>query len=228
MDLSRFARNPFLDDEISRDEIVAFTADALPRIESQNSAGTYAGVIADLAPLFDALGGKLANESAAAGIRQARTQVTQERRGELIASIGKLEAIAHVELSRGSAEYIEVFPSGLSVFHEANLDELNDLVAGLLQRAARFEDRLGAARLAGVESARVAYAQVRGAQTSQKAAVGAVGDQRREADAALRDALFHALLAVADANRGRPERVKLFFSQNLLEERVNAPKPPTA
>ncbi len=219
MDLDRFARNPFLDTDISRDEIVAFTADALPRLAAQDAGGTYAEVIALVAPLFEALGGQLANESAAAGIRQARTRVTGERRRELQEALSKLEALTHVELSRGSADYVEVFPAGLSVFHDANLDGLNDLVAGLLQRAARFDGQLWAARLAAVESARAAYAQVRGAQTSQKAAAGAAGDERRTADAALRDALFHALLAVADANRGKPERVRLFFSQTLLEER---------
>lgn len=221
--LTRYADNPFLDKEISQDELVAFTADCLPRLSADNPGGVYTAAVASLSALFDTLGGRITDETAVAGIRRARTQAATARRQALQKALSSLEALAHSRLSRGSAEYGEVFPDGLKEFDAATLDQLNGRVEALLERAATAAARLGQADLDAVEAARVAFATVRGEQLQKKAGFGAAAEGRRAADAALRDQLFHALLLVVDQHRGDPAAVSRYFTQSLLENPQRQP-----
>ncbi len=218
LDLDRYLRNPFDSDRISRDELVAYTADHLGKFATRNEGGAFDAEVTATAALFEALEGRLADETTAGAIRQARTAATGAKRDAIHDALSQLEGLVHARFPRGGADYIEIFPGGLEDLRKASLDGLNAKLVSLVARLRARAEVIGAADVERFATLQAEWAALRGEQVSRKGATADAAGDRRDAAAALRDQLFDNLLAIARVEKGKPEALRLYLTQGLLED----------
>lgn len=226
MDLNRYLRNPFDDEKISIDELIAFTADHLGKLTGQNPGGAFDAAITATDALFTALSGTISAEDAAAAIRQARTAATAAKREAIHEKLSQIEGLIHARYPRGSVTYVELLPGGLQEFRDAGLDGLNAKLVSLLARLEPHKASIGAADVAALAALQGEWATLRGEQVTKKGASTDAAAGRRAAADALRVQLFDNLLAIARHEKGQPENLSLYMRQSLLEDDATAQAPP--
>jgi hypothetical protein len=226
LDLNRYLRNPFDDERISIDELVAFTADHLGKLTGQNPGGLFNDAITATDALFTTLSGSVSSEATAGAIRQARTSATGAKRDAILEKLSQLEGLIHARFPRGSATYVELLPAGLGEFRNAGLDGFNTKLVSLLARLAPYAATIGAADVAALTTLQGEWATLRGEQLTKKGASTDAAATRREAADALRGQLFDNLLVIARLENGHPENIGLYMQQSLLEDDTPAPEPP--
>jgi hypothetical protein len=225
--IARYFENTFADREISDNEIRAFAEDALSRIVAGNVAGIYNTTIAELDTALPGFSGKVATEATAAAIRKARTAATNALMDEIKGKWTRREGRIKDAFGVGSETYLEFYPNGVSEYRDATMTTMGDLLDHYAKAAAAHVAELDQAFADEWSAYETRWATVRGEQVKRKGAVSGAATQSGDARTALELALQRAVLTVALANIGQPERAAQFFNQSLLENPASPAQPVT-
>jgi hypothetical protein len=226
----RFFINPFDDDEISFDELSAYTTDHLGRMIAQNNGAQFNARINATTVAFTTLESCADDDGVKLGLRKARIHIKDTFRANLPKQIGYIEAaIVSFFKDQSPDVLLECFPEGITVFSQCRDDavnnHLNQLVTALSARTTPNgpmpNPALGDA--GGLLSTWIAIYSASETSSSNKAATEV---EKRAARKSLQHELFLNLLFLAALFPGQPEKAEDFMRQSLLENPATPPTEP--
>ena len=224
-DLHIWPTNPFDDPHISMAELLAFTSDHLERMLANPLPALAARVIATQTAL-GGVSGAFTDDESTLGLRKARKKAKDDYRKALLPRVGAIAIKVQAQFGEGSAEFVECFPHGRSVFSACSDDEvvnnLDVLIAGVTAHtpplAAQIETDATAIKT-GWTAVFTPSESAGGAKTTTQAA-------KHAARYALQLELFKNLLALATLYPRQPEQLELYMQQTLLQPHTQSPATP--
>ena len=231
--LFRLFQNPFLDEEVSHDELLNCATDTLQRLIAGNPGALFNTVITRLTAALLLLENKSTDNTVKLGLRKAAKQAKSSYREVLPTQIGKIYAkvIGHYGLE--APELHTVFPEGRDVFNQCKDDRVHEklqaVITGLTPLAGVMGPP-GAVALGdagGLLSTWIALYAASEETTGVKTTTEAQKRSARGTVAgAMQEALFtvglHAIneantMGVAMSATRAQEKLALYFRQDLLE-----------
>lgn len=133
------------------------------------------------------------------------------------------EALVRSRFPKGSPNYIQFFPQGLSVFYNTKKGDRVDLLDNLILRFTAFAaDFPGAA--AQVTTLKSDYLASLATQADAKGSVRGGRGQRSLSREALAALMHEAWLIIATTNRGNPDVIGTFFNVSIFDKGTNPDK----
>jgi len=225
-DLHIWLINPFDDPNISMAELLAFTSDHLQRM----TANPLPVLTARIAATNTALGnvsGAFTDDDTTLGLRKARKLAKNDYRDALPAKVGKLAVAVENQFGEKSAQFVQCFPHGRSIFSsttdEALENNLQTLINGVTALTPPLAAQVGTdatALLAGWTAVFTPSESASGAKTNTIAA-------KNTTRGALQLELFKNLLTLALNFPRQPEQLDLYMQQSLLQPHTQSPATPT-
>ena len=226
-DISRFLVNPFDDDGISLDELLAFATDCLQRFVSKNTGNQWNTRITATTTALATVGACSSNDNLKLGIRRAAKQAKDAFRTALAANITRLYGAVIYKFGPQSTQVTLCFPAGRSAFDESTDDALAGLLGPLATHLTTLAPQLGADPgndAGGLLSTWIALHAASETSTGGKAATEA---EKRTARRALQHELFLNLLELAKLLENQPELLGEYMQQSLLNDPAAPVPPPT-
>ena len=226
-DLHYYLTNPFDDPKISMAELLAFSTDHLQRISANNPGGIFIPRLAATTTALTGVGNAFMDDETKLGLRKAQKLVKDNYRIALPKSVGKLAVAVEAKFGEGSAEFVECFPHGRTVFSNCPDDEvannLQTLINGVTNHQAQLDAQVvpdATALLAGWNAAYAPSETSAGAKTTTQAAKNA-------ARSALQRELFKNLLTIALNFPRQPDQLDIYMQPSLLADhpQQTTPKP---
>ena len=216
LDLHKYLTNPFNDDRISMDELVAFSTDHLARLIANNPAAVYAQRITATTAALNGVGGAFTDDRTKLALRMAKKQAKDDFRAALPAAIAKIYGAILTQFADDSAEMTECFPLGRSVFTSCTDGMLADELQTLLNGVTAHQAQLGAPVAAAATALVTGWTAV--FQPSTTSAGNKVNAQnaKHAARAALQLELYKNLLTLALNFPDQPDELDVYMQQSLL------------
>lgn len=218
-DLETYFENAFSDPKIALNRKKDFGDDHIERMHVQNTDGSLDDRIAATENVQNALFGGITDLSTDRSQRQARTKTTDSVIVDFKARNSRLNSYF---MSNGIDKldvYTEFFPQGVQDFTsrvtKENVEQrIQSLVTAITNN---LEVAGGQAVLNEYNAFKTGYKQAREAQLAKTGQVSTGEDVLGEIEAAWDDQVFDNLLFFANKNRNKPENLKLYMDQSLLE-----------
>ncbi|MBI3881661.1 MAG: hypothetical protein HY301_16555 [Verrucomicrobia bacterium] len=225
-DLGKFLDNPFDDDGISMDELIAFSSDHREKMIASNPANELDARIAATTSALTLVNTMFTEDSVKLGIRKGNKQAMRAFRKGLAPKTGKVHAGVVARYGADDPKVTEIYPRGLSIFGSCTDDALKDeLQTTILGITAHVAD-LGAPLLAEAQAIRTGWMAVYSPSESSGPAKTASEAAKQEARNNLQLMLFLNLLTLAMMFPRQPEKLPLYMRQSLLEDHPHHPAPP--
>ncbi len=218
-DLSSFFENPFVRTKIGRDRKKVFGEDTIQRITLQNTGGQFTDLLEQTITVQTAFFGGITNLATVNAIREARTQAVDNVMKKFVTRNSRLNAFFVAGEVDKEDVYLEFFPQGVQAFtREVNKENIEQKMQAMVTAITNNTEVAGGAGvlkeyqdfLTSYKKAREAQLAKIGESTSGIASV-------EDTEAAWDDQMFSNLLTFAKLNRNKPETVKLYMDQSLLE-----------
>lgn len=225
--LENFLRNPFDDDGISLDELLAFSTDSVQRFIAKNGGGQWTARIAATTAALTTLGTCSNNDQIKLGTRRAAKLAKDQFREQLPANIARLHGAVVSGFGPNSPEVLDCFPGGRTAFDTSTDDALANLLSPLATKLSALSATIGLnpVNLAGsLLSAWLGLHAASEVGTAQKAATES---EKRLARKALQREHFLNLLELAKVLENQPELLGEYMQQSLLNDPA-APVPPVS
>lgn len=225
--------NPFDDPHISLAELLSFTSDHLQRMIN-NPLAVLTSRIGPTTTALAAVAAAFGEDETKLGLRKAQVVLKNSYRHTLPEAVGKIALAVQAKFGEHSAEFVECFPHGRSIFTSSTDDklagELQTMINGVHAHVAQLTPQLetdATALLTGWTAVFNPSESSKGAKTSTMAA-------KATARAALQLELFRNLLMLAQNFPREPEQLDLYMQQSLLYPHTQSapapaptPTPPT-
>lgn len=226
--------------EISDDELNLYTAENIKRLAA---VPRFSAITASLLDAHTDYFGAITDEATNAAIQKGFTRTMENAREAFAKTAGRHEGAIRSKFGEGSPEYLRFFPTGLTEYREATMENIDQKLTRLAKAFTDLGSKLDPEVVADFTAASVAGASPRGvipafqtaraAQLSAKGANNASKTPSATTRAALELECQKALLTVAldSLDKAPAERTELrrLFPQNLLEDRQTTTEatPPT-
>lgn len=228
INLHRFFMNPFDDDEISMDELLAFSTDHLERLKANNPGGIYAARITATTTAIAGVNTAFSTDESKLGDRKASKQNKNAYRKSLAKKISPLALAVESKFGEGSAEFAKCFPKGRRVFGDSADDQLGNHLQTLITGLTAYQGQLGAQVVTDATALLTGWNAVYAPSESSTGAKTTTQVAKNAARAALQLELFKNLLTIALNFPGSPTSLDTYMQQSLLEDHPAAPPtPPT-
>lgn len=217
-DLENFLRNPFDDDGISLDELLAFTTDHLQRLVVKNTGGQWNTFITATTVALTTLGQCSNNDQVKYGTRRAAKLAKEQFRAALPGNIGRLHGAVAYKFGPNSTQMLDCFPDGRTPLDRSTDDALANLLAPLATKLTALAGQLGpepGSDAGGLLSTWIALHAASDVSTAQKAGTES---EKRAARKALQHQLFLNLLAIAELLENQPAMLGEYMQQSLLKD----------
>ncbi len=218
-DLATFFINPITVARIARDRKQAFGEDSLKRIAVQNTNGQFDELLTQTEAVQTALFGGITGQTTLTALREARTKSVDRIMNDFVARNSRLNAYFVANGMDEQDVYLEFFPQGVQAFtRDVKKENVEIKMQALLDAVkANTEVAGGANVLKDYENFVTNYKKARGDQQTKKGQISTGIAELNNAEAAWDDQMFSNLLTFAKLNRNKPENVKLYMDQSLLE-----------
>lgn len=117
-------KNPFANPEISEEKFDKVADTHIQRLTANNQSGTYTNLINETDPLYQAWKTAISAEAVELAIRQGRTISVNDGVRVIKQYISRKEGIVNDVYPKGSSEYEQFFPQGLTEYSKANLGNI--------------------------------------------------------------------------------------------------------
>ena len=225
-DLHTYLSNPFDDQHISMDELVAFATDHLARTIANNPAGLFDLRIAATTTALNGVGGAFTDDKTKLALRKSKKQTKDAFRQALPAAIGKIYGAVLAKFGDGGAQMTECFPSGRTVFSTCTDGDLGQELQTLVNGVTDFQADLGAQVVADATALLTGWNAVYQKSATSKGNKATTQTAKNAARANLQLELFKNLLTLA-LNFPRDEgQVDVYMQQSLLSPHTPSPTPP--
>jgi hypothetical protein len=227
--LDRFFINLFDDDDISLDELSAYTTDHLGRMIANNPGALLNTRINATTLAFTALENCANDDGVKLGLRKARVMLKDQFRRSLPEQLGYIQgAIKSFFKAQSPEVLLECFPEGLTVFSQCRDDAVNnhltELVTALTARSAPTGP-MPANALGDAGGLLSTWIAIYSASETSSAHKSSTEVEKRAARKALQLELFLNLLFLAAQFPNQPEKAADFMRQSLLQN-PDTPPPP--
>ncbi|MBI9038513.1 MAG: hypothetical protein JEY97_10300 [Bacteroidales bacterium] len=217
INIETFFRNHFNTKEISDDRMDLFTQDHIARLKANNPENIYDVVITKTEGAHNGYFSAKTTESVSAAQKEAATVNVEKYAKEFIDMVSMKEGIIRGTWGKDSAAYQEFYPHGITEYIKATRANMNGLMERFLQGATKYAGELPANFIDLFNTIITNY------QASRDLQLGKMGDVSGDklATAQSRDILEKQLmsnvLVIANNNIGKPEVMKVYFTQHYIE-----------
>lgn len=216
MDLRRFFENRFNSQSISDDRLRLFTEDHLQRLEAANTDNRFATMINATRTAYEDYFGAITAEDGHLARQQSMTRAKNKVVREFKQTIRQKEGIIRGTWGLDSPEYRAFFPRGLSEYHRANMSNVENLMARVINLATEHAEQLGEEFVNLFTQLRERFVAARTAQLKKFGEVSDSKHSTRQQREALTRQLMTNLLNLAVIFIDEPRRSTDFFDQSLL------------
>ena len=218
-DLAGYFENPLTDERIALDRKKSFGADSIERITVQNTGGKFDDRLAATKAVQDALFGGMTDLATDRTQRQARTKTTDSIIAAFKARNSKLNAYFIATGVKEEDVYTEFFLQGIQAFtagvKKENVEQvMQSMVTAITNNTAIAG---GQVVLDEYTAFQTDYKKARSEQLNKNSEISSGMESLDDAEAAWDDQMFDNLLFFANLNRNKPENIKLYMDQSLLE-----------
>lgn len=215
--LTRYLDNPFANDDLALDDLLAFTTDHLGRLRSRNADGQNDALVGPLESALAGLTAAMGQDGTRLGQRKARKHVKRHFRREVLPpGLKRVEGgiVAYLE---GAAEVLKkAFPHGRRLFHRCADDLLRAHLATVRAVVLEHAAELPPAVPELVQDLVTQWQAVYAGSESSSGVKSAAEEALRQARAAVARVLFENLLRLGLRHPGRPERLAEYMQESLL------------
>jgi hypothetical protein len=239
--LFRLFLNPFTEEEVSFNELVACATDSLQRFVAQNPGAIYNTVITGLSTALATVGACASDDTVKLGLRKAAKQAKDTFREHLPGHLGKVYGKVIGHYGPQAPEVQQVFPSGREIFGKCPDDALDDHLTAVVNGLTPLLPAMGTAGTAaqgdagGLLSTWLALYAASESSTGLKVETEAEKRAAKENLAAKLHVAFAAVLTVAVGEASAAGHaltleqaqsvVALYFRQDLLEDPASPEEP---
>jgi hypothetical protein len=219
--------NQFDDPKISLDRLLAFTTDHLQRMVANNAVLFSARITATNAKLA-VVESMLTDDQVKLGLRKGKKFIKDTFRKNLPKNVEKIWAVVVAQYGSESAQVLECFPQGRSVFNVSGStdDHLENHLQTMLTGVTAHQADLGATVVGNAGALLSSWLVVYNASEVSTGAKSSTQAGKKTARENLQLELHYNLLEIAKAFPRQPEQLDLYMQQSLLENPA-APEPPT-
>ena len=227
-DLHRYVENPFDDDGISLDELIAFSTDHLQRLIANNPGALFNARITATTTALAAVEGSTTDDQTKLGLRKARKDAKGAFRKALPEKVAMLHAAVVAKFGPSAPEVTECFPQGRTVFTSCTDDHVENHLQALINGLTAHQAQLGAPVVADAGGLLSTWMSIYGASESSSGAKTTTEAGKKTTRLNLQLELFKNLLTIALNFARQPEKLDLYMRQSLLEDhpRTTTPAPP--
>ena len=119
--LASFLENPFDDDGISMNELIAFTTDHLQRLSANNAGGELTARIAATTSSLATVEDCVTDDQGRLGLRKARKQAKDDFRLQIPTDVKRIEAGFIAAFGADSPVLLEALPQGRTIFQTCQI-----------------------------------------------------------------------------------------------------------
>lgn len=233
LDLKKLFKNHFDTKEISDDNLKKFADVHLQRLSANNTTAQFTTMITETTNAYTAYFGSITNEDTKFAIQQGLTITMNNIVENFKNFVSKKEGTIRGEFGEKSAQYQEFFPLGVTEYRQANLANIDTMMARFAAAAERHSAELGAAMQSDAENFLTDFRTAREAQLEK---IGEVQSQK-STTSATRDGIENVLMKnvhlIAAMYIGEVDRCMDFFDQSIIrpddtKEEEETPEEPTA
>jgi hypothetical protein len=225
--LSTFLENPFDDDGISIDELVAFATDHLQRLIANNPNGELTDRITAITSALAQVVDCVTQDRGRLGIRMAAKQAKDTFREDTIpAEVKRIEAGFIAAFGADSPVLLEALPGGRNIFNTCRDDQVEVHLLTLHTAATAHAASLAPATVTQATNLKNNWATIRAASEGSTGGKTVTQEGKKLARQNLQLMLFLTLLKLATMFPRQPEKLALYMQQHLLENPSSTPPPP--
>ena len=225
--LTRFLENPFDDEGISLDELIAFTTDHLQRMIANNPGALFNARITATTTTLAVVESCTTDDLTKLGLRKSAKLSKNTYRKALPDNMARIHAAVVYKYGPNGPQVLQCFPQGRGVFNQCTDDHLENLLQTLLNGVTAHQADLGAPVVADVGGLLSTWLAVYAASESSTGAKTTTQEGKKQARLNLQLELFKNLLTVALNFPRLPEKLPLYMQQSLLEDHPQQPDEPT-
>ncbi len=225
--LSTFLENPFDDDGISNDELLAFSTDHLGRIVAQNAGGEFntriTGTTSALALFHDCV----TSDMGRLAIRKTCKEAKDNFRADVIPlEVKRIEAGFTLALPAGSPAFTEALPNGRTIYTSCRDDKVESHLQTLLDAAVKYLTVLSPATVTLATNLKANWLTIFQASEASGGNRVVTQEGKRLARENLQLMLYLNLVKIMELFPRQPEKLSLYMQQHLLENPSSPDEPP--
>lgn len=224
--LASFLENPFDDDGISMNELIAFATDHLQRLIANNPNGELNDRIAPLTSSLATVEDCVTDDQGRLGLRKARKQAKDDFRLQIPVDVKRIEAGFIAAFGADSPVLLEALPQGRTIFQTCRDDQVEVHLQTLLDATTTHQASLAPATLTQATTLKNNWVTIYQASEASTGSKTVTQEGKKLARENLQLMLFLNLLKLAEMFPRQPEKLALYMMQHLLEN-PSAPDEPT-
>jgi len=139
INLKRFFENLFDTDRISDDNIRKFSNDHIQRLVAANDDGNLTDMINATVGAYTTYFGAITDEDTAFALQQARTIAVDKIIEEFKNAVSQHEGLVRSTFGKGTPEYEEFFPQGITEYRQATKQNLPTLTKRIADAGVKYQ-----------------------------------------------------------------------------------------
>ncbi len=216
-DLRYTFKNTFNTARISMNKLLAGSTDHLGRLSARNGEGDWTLRIAATSTALQGLYAALSDDLSKQANRASRVQAKNEfRLTNITSEVNKILGAANFSFGKNSAEVRNLFPQGVSLFHNATDDGLTAHLNQLVESVTAYQAELGAPVVSMATDLRDAWVVIHAASEDSSAAKTMTVEEKNQARQVLQRELYITLLEVSIAHIDQPGMLGNYFMPHLF------------
>lgn len=215
INLNRLFQNWFDDPEISVSELLSFAGDTRGRVAAHNSSGAFDILLPELDTNLGAAGGATGDEATQLAVRKAAVAAKRTLLEQIKGLISRRAGRVSDTFGKGSPQYLEFFPQGITPYREMNETDVAGKLAVLIAAAHKYDPTMETEFKAQLTS----WTSAQKAAGDQIASTSAADVTQDQALAALRITLMKIIFTAALTFVGQENMGPALFDQSRLENR---------
>jgi len=221
--LASFLENPFDDDGISIDELLAFTTDSLQRFIANNPGGELDERITATTSALGLVEDCVTDDQGRLGIRKARKKAKDTFREVTIPlEVVRIEGGFVSVFGKDSPILLEALPNGRTIFQTCRDDKVEIHLLTLFQATTTHAASLSPATVTQATNLKNNWATLYAASEASTGSKTVTQEGKKLARENLQLMLYLNLVKLMEMFPRQPEKLNLYMQQHLLEN----PSPP--
>lgn len=211
-----FLKNPFLSKKLSQANLDKLTKAHLSSLQAANKNGSFKALIADTQQVYDAFLVQVSTQSSSQTEKEGKTISVKAMAGQVRKFITTEEKNITYQFTKGSADYQDFFPRGLTEYSKAGVDTLVLLFERFVKAYEKQAPKLGDDRAKKARQLCEAYRDARKTQVDKKETIRDLADVKADQRTRLAIQLYHNLGLLITLNAAQPELINNYFNFSFL------------
>jgi hypothetical protein len=214
--INRFADRLFNEKNITDERLGNFVDDFLKRASINNKEGMYDELLLETKLKYEVYFGTITSEDTNFALQQSYTKMVDRELDKFKNLLRRRSGLVISEWGKESPEYQEFFPLGITEYTSMGKNNAEKLMTRILNAFKNHSAIFGNTVVTEFTDALNKYTATRDNQLGKKGEVS--GDKQQTADnrIALEMQMQYNVLTIARNNIGKPENMKLYFTEGLL------------